>query len=145
MEKLNFSTSIHAPKEKVWAVLWGKESYPKWTSVFAEGSDVITDWQEGSKVLFVSGGGDGMVSRIAEKRPNEFMSFEHVGMIKNNVEDTESEEVKQWAGARESYTLREEKGETRLSIDMDITDDFKDYMVNTWPKALDQVKELSEN
>jgi ligand-binding SRPBCC domain-containing protein len=125
MEKLNFSTTIHAPKEKVWSVLWDKDSYPKWTSVFAEGSDAISDWEEGSKILFVSGG-EGMVSRIETKRPNEFMRFEHLGMIKDNVEDTESEEVKKWAGAMEAYTLREENGKTLLAVDMDITPDFKD-------------------
>lgn len=144
MEKLSFSTSINAPREKVWSVLWDKNSYPKWTSVFAEGSDAITNWEEGSRVLFVSGGGDGMVSRIAEKRPNELMSFEHIGVIKNNVEDTESEEVKQWAGARESYCLKEENGQTHLSVEMDITEEYKDYFLNTWPKALEQVKNLSE-
>jgi uncharacterized protein YndB with AHSA1/START domain len=144
MEKLNFSTTIHAPKEKVWSVLWDKDSYPKWTSVFAEGSDAISDWQEGSKILFVSGTGEGMVSRIESKRPNEFMRFEHLGVIKNNVEDTESDAVKQWAGAKEAYTLSEENGNTLLSVDMDITPDFKDYFLSTWPKALEQVKQLAE-
>jgi hypothetical protein len=143
MEKLNFSTTIHAPKEKVWSVLWDKDSYPKWTSVFAEGSDAISDWEEGSKILFVSGG-EGMVSRIETKRPNEFMRFEHLGMIKDNVEDTESEEVKKWAGAMQAYTLREENGKTLLAVDMDITPDFKDYFLTTWPKALEKVKELAE-
>jgi hypothetical protein len=143
MEKLNFSTTIHAPKEKVWSVLWDKDSYPKWTSVFAEGSDAISDWEEGSKILFVSGG-EGMVSRIETKRPTEFMRFEHLGMIKDNVEDTESEEVKKWAGAMEAYTLREENGKTLLAVDMDITPDFKDYFLTTWPKALEKVKELAE-
>ncbi len=131
-------------RKKVWSVLWDKNSYPKWTSVFAEGSDAITDWEEGSKVLFVSGGGDGMVSRIETKRPNEFMRFEHMGVIKDNVEDTESEEVKKWAGATEAYTLKEENGTTELSVDMDITEDYKDYFISTWPKALEQVKQLSE-
>jgi len=43
MERINFSISIDAPKEKVWNVLWNDSSYRKWTSVFAEGSSVVTD------------------------------------------------------------------------------------------------------
>ena len=144
MEKINFSISINAPKEKVWSVLWDKNTYPKWAKVFAEGSDAITDWNEGSKVVFGSGSGDGMVSRIETKRPYEFMRFEHLGVVKNNIEDTESEEVKQWAGAMESYTLKEENGKTQLTVDMDTSEEYKDYFVNAWPKALEEVKQLSE-
>ena len=144
MEKLNFSTRINATKEKVWSVLWGKNSYPKWTRVFAAGSDAITDWQEGSKVLFVSAKGDGMVSKIKLKRPYDTMQFEHVGVIKDQKEDTESDEVKKWAGAIESYTLKNVDGATELLVEMDMTEEYKDYFVNTWPKALDEVKTLSE-
>lgn len=144
METIHFSTSINAPKEKVWSVLWDKTSYPKWTKVFIEGSDAVTDWEEGSKVLFVSAAGDGMVSRIETKRPNEFMRFEHLGVVKNNIEDTDSEEVKRWAGAMESYTLKEENGKTQLMVDMDVTEEYKDHFLNIWPKALEEVKILSE-
>ena len=101
MEKINFSTDINAPKEKVWEVLWNDDSYRKWTSAFYEGSYAQTDnWKEGTKVLFLGPGGDGMVSRVAANKPNKFMSFEHLGVVKKGVEDTESEEVKDWAGAR---------------------------------------------
>jgi len=145
MEKINFSTSINAPREKVWKVLWDEASYRDWTSPFAEGSYAETDnWREGSKVLFLSPGGDGMVSKVASNKPNKFMSFEHLGVVKNGVEDTESESVKSWAGAKENYTLTEENGKTKLVVDMDSTDEFKDYFLKTWPIALEKVKELSE-
>ena len=145
MQKLNFSTSINAPKEKVWKTLWDDSSYRKWTSVFGEGSYADTDWKEGSKVLFLDGKGEGMVSKIETNRPNEFMSFKHLGMVKNGVEDTESETVKGWAGALENYTLTEVNGTTELTVDMDITEDFQSYFTETFPKALEQVKVLSEN
>jgi uncharacterized protein YndB with AHSA1/START domain len=145
MEKINFSTSINAPREKVWKVLWDDISYRNWTSAFAEGSYVETDdWKEGSKVLFLGPGGHGMVSKVASNKPNSFMSFEHLGEIKDGVEDTNSEKVNAWAGARENYTLTDENGKTRLVVDMDITDDFKDYFLKTWPVALEKVKELAE-
>ena len=50
MEKNEFKILIDAPPEKVWNVLWNDASYPQWTSAFAEGSKVETDWKEGSKV-----------------------------------------------------------------------------------------------
>jgi hypothetical protein len=145
MEKINFSTSIHASREKVWDVLWNDDSYGKWTSAFCEGSYAKTDnWKEGSKVLFLSPDGDGMVSKVASNKPNKFMSFEHLGVVKNGAEDTESESVKSWAGAKENYTLNDENGKTKLVVDMDSTDEFKDYFLKTWPIALEKVKELSE-
>jgi Activator of Hsp90 ATPase homolog 1-like protein len=145
MEKLNFSIVINATPEKVWKVLWGEDTYPKWTAAFAEGSNVETDWKQGSKVLFGDGKGSGMVSRIAESRPNEYMSFEHLGEMKDGVEDTTSDRVKQWAGSHENYTLKKVNGKTELIIDMDINDQFKEMFAKIWPVALENVKKLSEN
>ena len=145
MEKLNFKTVINATPEKIWHVLWDDDTYRKWTSAFAEGSFAQTDWKQGSKVLFLDGSGQGMVSRIAENRPNEYMSIEHLGEVKDGVEDTTSDRVKQWAGAHENYTLKKVNGKTELIVDMDITDEFKDMFAQIWPKALENVKKLSEN
>ena len=144
MEKINFTTVINAAPEKIWKVLWDDTTYRKWTSAFSEGSYAETDWKEGSKVLFLDGKGQGMVSRIAENRPNEYMSIEHLGEVKDGVEDTSSDRVKAWAGAHENYTLKKVNGKTELSIDMDITGEFKEMFSQMWPKALDNVKKLSE-
>ena len=146
MEKMNFSTSINAPKEKVWKVLWDDSSYRKWTSAFTEGSYAVTDnWKEGTKVLFLDVRGSGMVSKVSANKLNEFMSFEHLGEVKDGVEDTSSEKVKAWAGAHENYILKETGGKTELTVEMDITDEFKDFFSKIWPRALEQVKILSEN
>ena len=60
------------------------------------------------------------------------------------LEDDRSEETKQWAGALENYTLKNNQGKTELIVDMDISGQYKDYFLKTWPKALDKVKELAE-
>jgi hypothetical protein len=86
-----------------------------------------------------------MVSQVAANRPNEFMSFQHLGEVKKGEEDTTSERVKQWAGAMENYTLKEANGVTELKVEMNITEEYKDYFANTWPKALEQIKSLSED
>lgn len=144
MEKQKFSISIQAPREKVWDVLWGADSYRSWTSVFSEGSRAETDWNKGSKVLFLDGNGQGMVSRIEEKIPNEYMSFEHLGMVKDGKEDTESPEVKKWSGSHENYSLKGANGATELTVDIDVVQEYADYFQQTFPKALNKVKELAE-
>jgi len=72
------------------------------------------------------------------------MSFEHLGVVKNGIEDTESDDVKDWAGAKENYRLIDENGKTKLAVDMDSADEFKDYFLKAWPVALEKIKELSE-
>lgn len=144
MEKKFYSASINAPKEKVWETLWSKGSYEAWTSIFAEGSTAVTDWQEGSKVLFTDGKGSGMVAKIAKRRENEYLSIEHLGMLKDGTEIMSGPEVESWSGAHENYTLKEENGVTKLDVDIDITDDMIAYFDETWPKALDKLKEIAE-
>jgi uncharacterized protein YndB with AHSA1/START domain len=144
MTRLTFSTTIQAPRDVVWRTMLEDETYRAWTSAFHEGSYAVTDWQPGSKALFLGPDGSGMVSRVAEHRPNEFLSLEHVGIVKEGVEDTESEEVRKWAGARESYTLTEERGTVTLRVDMDATEEHKTFFEEVWPRALAKLKDLSE-
>lgn len=144
MEKKQFKITINAPREKVWNILWSDSTYRSWTSVFSEGSRAETDWKKGSKVLFLDGKNEGMVSTIAENIPNELMSFKHLGTVKGGVEDLDSEQTREWAGASENYTLKSVNGKTELTVDMDITKEFLDYFLKTFPKALGKVKELAE-
>lgn len=144
MEKQKFNITINASRERVWDVLWGSETYPAWTAPFAEGSNAQTDWQKGSRVLFTDGSGSGMISEIAEKVPNEYMSFRHLGMLIDGVEDLESEKVKKWAGAYENYTLKTAGNGTEVIVDIDIDEEHKDYFTESWPKALNKLKEIAE-
>jgi hypothetical protein len=147
MKKLEFKTNIQAPAEKVWNTLWDDKTYREWTSVFSEGSKAVSDWKQGSKILFVNEKNSGMVSYIEESRPYEYMSFRHMGMIKDGVEDLDSDETKKWAGAHENYTLHEVNGATELVVDLDtegMDQNFLDYFSDTWPKALKKLKEIAE-
>lgn len=151
MQTLHFSIVINAPKEKVWSTMLDESTYKEWTRVFSPGSaesQFIGDWNEGSKILFVApnekGELEGMVSRIKENRPYEFLSIEHVGYMLNGKEDTTSDEVKQWAPAYENYTFVEKDGATEVLIDMDAEDRFADMFKDLWPKALLKLKEITE-
>lgn len=144
MTRLTFSTTINAPKALVWRTMLEDATYRQWTSAFAEGSHAVTDWSPGSKALFLGPDGSGMVSRVAEHRPEEYLSLEHLGVVVDGVEDTSSAAAGDWAGARENYTLRETGEGVTLTVETDTTDEHKQYFEETWPKALASLKALSE-
>ena len=144
MKKEKFSIDIHAPREKVWKVLWDDDTYRHWTSVFSAGSYAVSDWKEGSRIQFLSSDGNGMFSEIAKSRPPEFMSFRHLGVIKDGEEQHMDQETENWVGALENYELTQKNGVTELTVEMDVTEDFQKYFQETFPKALEKVKELAE-
>lgn len=146
--KEQFKITINAPRKKVWETLWGENTYPKWTMPFSEGSQAITDWQEGSKVLFTDGKKiSGMISVIARNIPYEHMSFKMLGELIDGVEDYTSENAKKIAGAFENYTLTPDGESTLLVIDLNglnMDQGIMDYFIATWPKALEVLKAIAE-
>jgi len=151
MKKLHCSIVIDAPKEKVWHAMLDDKPYREWTKVFnPAGSYYEGDWSEGSKILFLGPDPEhpeslgGMVSRIAKNTPYEYISIEHIGMIRDGAEDTESEEVKKWVPAFENYTFHEKGGGTEVLVDVDVADEYADMFNDMWPKALRKLKEVAE-
>ena len=149
MQKLHFSIIINAPKEKVWHTMLEDKTYREWTAAFNPGSYYKGDWNKGSKILFLgpdpeTGIEGGMVSRIAENKPYEYISIEHLGIVKNGVEDTTSEEAKKWAPAFENYTFKEKDGATEVLVDMDIDEKEAEIFNKMWPDALQRLKAIAE-
>lgn len=144
MKRLNFSVDINASREEVWNALWNDVTYRQWTSAFSEGSHAVSGWNEGGKILFLDPNGDGMYSRIEKKIPNEFMSFKHLGTVKGGKEMPLDEETKKWSGAMENYTLRQTGNITRVTVDVDVTEEHYDIFNEAFPKAFQKLKEISE-
>ena len=142
--KLKQSIEINAPKQKVWDTMLNDETYRQWTVAFHEGSHAIGNWEEGSKMIFTDGSGSGMLSRVKSHARNEELTLEHYGMMKDNKEDLESDEVKKWAGSLETYRISESGGKTHLEIEMDITPEYEEYMNEAWKKALELLKNIAE-
>lgn len=151
MEKLKFKISINASANKVYDFMLGISSlstYEQWTALFNPTSTYEGNWDKGSKILFIGidekGEKGGMVSRIIENIPHQFVSIQHYGLFKADKEITEGAEVEKWANGFENYTFEETNGITTVFVDLDTTEDFIGYMNASYPKALEKLKELCE-
>ena len=141
MNQLHFSVDIAAPREKVWKVLWDDATYGDWTSVFAEGSYAVSDWNEGSTIQFIDPESrSGMSAIIEKKQPGEFISFRHEAEIRNG----QVQPPAGWSGAHENYTLKKSGGGTTLTVDLDAPDEHRQTFESKFPKALQRVKSLAE-
>jgi hypothetical protein len=151
MKKLQFKISIKAPAAKVYDYMLGLSSiatYEQWTAMFNPTSTYEGSWEKGAKILFVGvddkGEKGGMVSRIADNIPNQFVSIQHYGLIHAGKEIITGSEVVKWANGLENYTFEETNGTTTVTVDLDTTEDFIAYMNDAYPKALNKLKELCE-
>lgn len=146
MKRKTYQTTLNATREKVWDSLWGEDTFPIWTAPFSPGSRAVTTWEEGSRILFLNGENEGMISKVEKKKENEFMDIRHLGIVdKEGNEDYESDKVKSWADAHEIYTLKSlEDGMTELTVDLDVDEQYEQFMDNTWPKAFAELKAVSE-
>jgi len=151
MRKLKFTIEINASAEKTYDLMLGlkdKSTYEKWTAMFNPTSTFIGNWEKGSKILFIGmdekGEKGGMVSRIVENSPYKFVSIQHYGLFKADKEILEGPEVEKWANGFENYTFEEFQDVTVLTVELDTSEEFLDYMNQTYPNALNKLKEICE-
>lgn len=151
MKTLQFKIEINATAQKVYDAMLGltnKSTYEYWVSVFNPTSTYEGSWKKGSKIYFVgvdeNGKKGGMVSLIEANQPGTFVSIKHYGFLDGEVEITTGELVEKWTGGHENYTFQEQEGKTILTVDMDTVEDYEDFFNTTYPKALEKLKEISE-
>jgi hypothetical protein len=151
MKKLQFKKDINTSAEKVYNAMLGignMETYNQWTSEFNPTSTYEGSWDPGAKIYFIgtdeNGKRGGMVSKIADNIPFRFVSIRHYGIIDGENEITEGAEVEKWAGGLENYSFEENNGVTTVTIDLDTLEDNIDFFNQTFPKALDKLKEIAE-
>lgn len=149
LPKLHFEKLIDADAGKVYRTMLEPQTYSDWTSAFNPSSRYEGTWEKGSRIKFIGedkdGNKGGMISRIRENIPNSFVSIEHQGLFHGDKEITSGPEVEKWAGGLENYTFRDKDGKTLVLIDVDVTEEHKPYFEETWPRALERLKELSES
>jgi hypothetical protein len=151
MIKLQFKKEINAPAQKVYETMLGlidKNTYQQWTAIFNPTSTYEGNWSKDSKIYFVgvdeNGKKGGMVSKIVAHDVAQFVSIQHYGFLDGETEITTGEQVEKWTGGHENYTYCESNGTTLVTVDLDTIDDYLEYFNNTYPAALNKLKEVIE-
>jgi hypothetical protein len=144
MRQIKKLIHIDAPKEKVWDVLLGSDTFPVWASAFSPGTHVTTDWQEDSPAVFLDSTDSGVVSRIASHVPNDHITIEHMGIVAGGKEDFDSEDAMAWRGLKESYFVSETDDITTLIVESDTVDAYFDDADAQWDAAILLIKDLAE-
>ncbi|OMP12956.1 hypothetical protein COLO4_02526 [Corchorus olitorius] len=113
---------------------------------FDPSSDFEGSWAKGAKIIFTAEGEkkEGMIARIRENIPAQFVSIEHYGILSDGEEITEGPQVESWAGSQENYTFDEKDGVTTLTVDVDTDDKYLEFFNETWPRALNKLKAICE-
>jgi uncharacterized protein YndB with AHSA1/START domain len=139
MTQLEFAIDIHAPREVVWEILWGEESFRDWTSAFAPGSTISADWREGGRFEFTDSSGGVSYGVLEEHQPGARVHFSHVAEILDGRETTFADGPR-----REIYTLEERGGATRLLLLQNVPEELGEMFEEATPRAFARIKELSE-
>ena len=142
---INKSIAIEATAQKIWEVLFQDKFNRIWYAEFSPGTYAITDWQEGSKVVFLDNSNSGIIGKVFESNPFKTLSLEYTGILVNGVEDYDTEDAHALKGGREIYNLESEDDNIRLTIIGDMAEQYYEAMSRSWENALLKIKELAEN
>jgi len=149
MKKKQFKITINASVEKVFADMLGTETYKKWTSVFNPTSNFEGTWGKNEKIIFLGtnkeGKKEGMIGIIREYEPNKYVSIEYTGLLDGDKEITSGKEVESWIGSHENYSYESNGDQTVVTVDLDVAEPFLEYFEETFPRALEKLKEVSES
>jgi hypothetical protein len=139
------SIEINAEAGKIWQTLVRKESIKIWYEAFGKGIVAKTDWQVGSKALFVDEHQCGIVGKITANKPGEMLSIVYQGIVQDGREDYQSEQANNVKGSVEAYRISCSDGKRLLFVQCDMEESYFGYMSNAWDVALEKIKVLSEN
>ena len=145
IKRLTFKQEINASAKEVWNTMWEKESYPKWATIFCEGSYYTGAMEMGNRIHFLTPKGDGMFSDVGYMIPDKLMILSHIGMLLDFKEMPLDAETQRWTGSFEIYKLEEKDGKTTVTAEADCVDKYVSYMEEKFPLALQEIKKISEN
>jgi uncharacterized protein YndB with AHSA1/START domain len=147
-ETLHFEINIDAPSNKVYQTVISPTHYNQWTSPFNPTSRFEGTWEKGSDIAFrgtdENGVEGGMISQILENQPNRFISILHKAVIPTGSTAMTDVDMQNWAGAMENYSFVADGEKTLMVVDTDTLPSFQSYFNETWPLALQKLKEICE-
>jgi hypothetical protein len=149
MERLEFKKEINAPVDVVFRTMFDAGTYKQWTAAFSPSSDYEGLWQQGSKIMFTcfnkEGKREGMIGIVEEYVENRFVSVRYIGVLDGEGEITEGDAIQVFIGNYENYYFEILGSGTSVKVEVDVDDTFKSYMLETYPQALDRLKEIAEH
>jgi uncharacterized protein YndB with AHSA1/START domain len=145
IERLVFEIEVNATPSVLWHKLWHNGNYTRWTEPFCKGSYIKGKLFSGERVHFLAPSGEGMYSDITFFKENELLVFSHIGIIQDMKELPINSETEKWTGSFETYRLKQNGDITCLKVEVDTTEEYTEYMKNTFPLALQRLKEITEN
>jgi len=133
------SIVIHAADDKVWRVLTNIEDIKKWAAAFEAGTQVVSEWTEGSEVLWKDASGARLMKgKVEVSYPAKMLK---VGFY----EDMNAGSEEELGEYKEHYLLTEEAGKTTFSLESGpLTDEYIQMLSPQWDEALKMIKSLAE-
>ena len=143
MKDKKYEITIKKPKQHVWDIMLGEQTYPQWIKGFSENSDKIGEWKQGTEIDFidVGKGGTRAVLEIVDA-PNHLLAKHITGLDKDR--NPLAEGMENWIGTTEEFILDEIDGATTLTINMHYHQDFEKMLDEGWDKSLKLLKNLCE-
>ena len=132
------TTTINAPASRVWEAL----TNPKLIKQYLFGADVISDWKEGSPILY-KGIYEGKAyedkGSVLKVEPEKLLLITHWSPLSGSPDTPENYH-------KVSYELSAEDGSTRLTITQDNNSSEEEQEQNAkfWTMVLDGMKKVLE-
>ena len=132
------TVTIDAPASKVWEAI----TNPELIRQYLFGAEVITDWKEGSPIIYkgiYQGKSYEDKGKVLKVEPEKLLLITHWSPLSGSADSPENYH-------KVSYDLVDEKGSTRLTITQDnnATKEEQEQNSKFWKTALDGIKKLLE-
>ena len=145
MKTLKYEIEINAPSKVVWERMLEPETYKEWAKGFSSESQYNGEWRQGTYINFFDPNMGGTRALLEKVVPCREIFARHVAILdKEQNEDNEGDFAKKWIGSTESYSFNETDGVTTLSIITETDEAFEKMFSDSWPKALELLKEVCE-